>query len=231
MSDEARIRQEAERAWLLERSARDEINRLREALRTAEQERDRLRGLVARARFFDGKSRIDPTWSDDVAALDTTPVASPPLGLDGARQPLTFEAFSEMNRWRCESNSGFAEPLRPSSSYTLAHWALSICSEAGEVCDAILGYEGLKARRAGKTSYDIALELADVVTYCDLAVSKLGHNLADVIAQKFNEVTDRAGFESKFKLPAALAKFGVAPTIDPARALASRPPGERKETT
>ena len=118
----------------------------------------------------------------------------------GPTAPLTFERFSEINRYRCESNSAFGESLQPHSKYTLAHWALSICSEAGEVCDAILGWEGLKERRADKTKYNIAEELADVVTYCDLAVSKLGYNLADVIAKKFDEVTDRAGFPDRFKL-------------------------------
>ena len=113
---------------------------------------------------------------------------------------LTFDRFSEMNRRRCESYNGFGESLQPSSKYTLAHWALSIASEAGEVCDAILGYEGLKERRAGKTREDIARELADVITYCDLAIQKLGLKTGEVLARKFDEVNARLPEGHRFRL-------------------------------
>lgn len=126
--------------------------------------------------------------------------------------PLTFEAFSEMNRRRCESYNGFGESLEPESKYTLAHWALSIASEAGEVCDAILGYEGLKERRAGKTREDIARELADVITYADLAIQKLGLMTADVLVAKFNEVNERAEFGDRFTLRTSR---GIPTGLDP----------------
>lgn len=119
---------------------------------------------------------------------------------------LTFERFSAMNRRRCESYNGFGESLQPDSKYTLAHWALSIASEAGEVCDAILGYEGLKARRAGKTREDIARELADVITYCDLAIQKLGLQTADVLVAKFEDVNARLAEGGRFSLKAPHGK-------------------------
>ena len=116
---------------------------------------------------------------------------TPPDRLIPGQDALTLEAFCEMNRRRCESNHGFGESLQPDSKYTLLAWACSIASEAGEVCDAVVGYEGLKARRAGKTREDIAAELADVITYCDLAIQKLGLWTPDVLVQKFHAVNAR----------------------------------------
>lgn len=127
---------------------------------------------------------------------------------------LTLEKFSETNRRRCESSHGFHESLQPDSKYTLAHWALSIASEAGEVCDAILGYEGLKARRAGKTREDIADELADVITYCDLAIQKLGLWTPDVLAAKFHAVNSR--LEESDPHCGAVERFALLPSPTPA---------------
>lgn len=121
---------------------------------------------------------------------------------------LTLEQFCEMNRRRCESTHGFGESLQPDSKYTLAHWILSVCSEAGEAADAVTGFDGVKERRAGKTREDIAKELADVITYADLAIQKLGLWTPDVLAQKFHEVNARleekdphCGAVKRFALP------------------------------
>lgn len=131
------------------------------------------------------------------------------------KRPLTFEDFTDMNQRRCQSTHGFHESLQPDSKYTLAHWALSIASEVGEVCDDILGYEGLKERRAGKTKLDIATELADVVTYCDLAVYKLGYQLGDVLLLKFNEVNERLGEGRRFHLDATPIAPNTLPPTEP----------------
>jgi NTP pyrophosphatase (non-canonical NTP hydrolase) len=113
---------------------------------------------------------------------------------------LTIEAFSEMNRRRCESYNGFGESLQDDSKYTIAHWLLSVVSEVGESADAILGWEGLKERRKDKTKRDIAVELVDAITYIDLAIQKLGYQTADLLIEKFNEVNERSGFGKRFAL-------------------------------
>ena len=126
---------------------------------------------------------------------------------------VTFEEFSEMNRRRCESYSGFAESLQPDSKFTLGDWARMIASEAGEVCDATLGWEGKKERRAGKTLEDIAEELADLITLCDLAIQKTGQQTVDVLVRKFNAVNERNGFGTRFRL--APPSPSTAPTESP----------------
>lgn len=141
-------------------------------------------------------------WSASARrALAAQPVA-------GTTGPLTLERFSEMNRRRCESVHGFGESLQPDSKYTLLAWACSIASEAGEVCDAVVGYEGLKERRSGKTRDDIAEELADVITYCDLAIQKLGLWTPDVLVKKFHAVNAR--LEEKDPHCGAVTRFALA---------------------
>jgi hypothetical protein len=75
MSDEARIREDAERAWLLERAARDEINGLRSQVATLQAERDALK-------------RGDSPCVDD----DGTPFASARTWCSGVAFPSVVSA-------------------------------------------------------------------------------------------------------------------------------------------
>jgi NTP pyrophosphatase (non-canonical NTP hydrolase) len=109
-------------------------------------------------------------------------------------KPLTFEEFSKANRARCEAATGFDEPLNGTSTYTLEHWALTICEEAGEVAAAVMGVSGKKRSKSHLTDKDVAFELADVVTYCDLLAQRLGFDLGKVLAAKFDKVSDRIGW-------------------------------------
>ena len=153
-----------------------------------------------------------------------TPQTPPPENLFGrdasvalSAGPLTLEKFSAMNRRRCESHHGFSESLQPDSKYTLLAWACSIASEAGEVCDAVVGYEGLKERRSGKTREDIADELADVITYSDLAIQKLGLWTPDVLVKKFHAVNAR--LEEKDPHCGAVRRFSLATSQPPKAAV------------
>lgn len=71
--------------------------------------------------------------------------------------------------------------------------------EAGEAQNVVkklererLGYAGSRA-----TVADLGEELADVVIYADLLARKAGIDLGAAIIKKFNETSDKLGFETK----------------------------------
>ena len=105
---------------------------------------------------------------------------------------LTFEDFQGMNRQRCEEGFGhrvaWDEPVWP-----LQNWALAIAGESGELCNLIK-----KCLRGDFTieekRHEILDELADVITYCDLAISSLNADTAATVASKFSTVSKRIGW-------------------------------------
>lgn len=108
------------------------------------------------------------------------------------RIPSTFSEFQQRNAQRCEEGFGHAvawdEP-----SWPIQNWALAIGGEAGELQNLIK-----KCLRGDFTvpekRHEILSELADIITYCDLAISSLGAITADVVWTKFDEVSARIGW-------------------------------------
>lgn len=108
---------------------------------------------------------------------------------------LTFRDFQNTNRFRCET--GFGHPMAwDESSWPLQNWALAVAGEAGELCNLVK-----KCLRGdftiGEKREEILAELADVITYCDLAISSLGADTGETVMKKFNEVSDRIGWSVK----------------------------------
>lgn len=105
---------------------------------------------------------------------------------------MTFRDFQEANKRRCEEGFGhpvaFDEPLWP-----IQNWALAICGEAGELANLIK-----KCLRGDFTIEEkrdeILEELADVITYCDLAMSALDADTGTELRLKFNKVSRRIGW-------------------------------------
>ena len=103
-----------------------------------------------------------------------------------------FAAFQNTNRRRCEEAFGhrvaWDEP-----SWPLENWALAICGEAGELANLVK-----KCLRGDFTVQEkrgeILDELADVITYCDLAISSLGADTGETVWAKFRKVSDRVGW-------------------------------------
>jgi NTP pyrophosphatase (non-canonical NTP hydrolase) len=98
---------------------------------------------------------------------------------------LTFQRFSEINRLRN------ALHFPDCAKWEEAHWGNALAGEAGELCNIIK-----KRHRGWKESDNISdeevgKEIADIICYCDLLAGKIGKNLADIVTQKFNEVSDR----------------------------------------
>ena len=101
---------------------------------------------------------------------------------------LEFDEFQSMNLQRCE------EAFHRSDDWTPFDWALAIAGEAGELCNILKkvrrGDFTLDAKRA-----EILSEIADVMTYCDLLMSRLDASTGREILRKFDEVSKRVGFE------------------------------------
>lgn len=132
--------------------------------------------LYTRTRAWDIDLFIDrrPDWRK-------TPDLQPP--------PVTFAAFQEMNARRCrEAFDDHLEKWEPEM------WGLAIAGEAGELCNLLK-----KIRRGDFTleqkREDVIREVADVIAYCDLLMSKLGASTGEAVLAKFDEVSERVGWK------------------------------------
>lgn len=104
---------------------------------------------------------------------------------------MNFTDFQELNARRCREH--FHE-LTVLGKWELADWCLAIAGEAGELCNEVKkvkrGDSSLEARRGA-----FLAELADVMTYCDLAISSLAAKTDEVIGEKFDVVSARVGWK------------------------------------
>lgn len=133
---------------------------------------------------------------------------------------LTFEELRTANAKRCNIwHNGFPE----NDDWTSADWANAMGGEVGEVAEAIelllltvhfsnvsgktqdsvkkirRDDEGLVGNKKSREELlaDVADELADVICYADLLACKLGIDLGEAVTSKFDEVSDRNGFDVK----------------------------------
>jgi NTP pyrophosphatase (non-canonical NTP hydrolase) len=97
------------------------------------------------------------------------------------KKPLTFRRLRKQNVARC------VERYHALDDWSTLEWAGTICGEAGEFANMT------KKRKRGKKIplRELGKELADIVTYCDLAAASLGLDLEEFIVLKFNEVSNR----------------------------------------
>jgi NTP pyrophosphatase (non-canonical NTP hydrolase) len=101
---------------------------------------------------------------------------------------LTFAKFQAMNKKRCTVISNDL------TTWPIELWALAIAGEAGELCNTI------KKMLRGDFKFSQALpeiskELADILTYVDLAFSKLGLRTDKELMAKFEEISQRRGYK------------------------------------
>ena len=134
------------------------------------------------------------TLGDLVARLAVRQSPSPSGDAD-ARVALTFDALRDQDVPRC--NESF--PPHTLESWSLTDWAAALAGEVGEACNAI------KKIRRGDYALDerrneLADELADVVTYCDLLAARAGIDLGEAVARKFNAVSERVGSPRRLAL-------------------------------
>jgi len=93
--------------------------------------------------------------------------------------------LKDANFRRCEKFGIKLEDWTPSD------WATGLAGEVGELCNMIT------KRRKGIEIETEAMEkeVGDIIIYLDLLCQRLNIDLYDAIVLKFNEVSDRVGFD------------------------------------
>lgn len=168
--------------------------------------------LIARQGYpgFEARLYYDPVGKQ--LKFETTidgNFAGPSLSLDdhelfSITDGTTLRQFDDANTKRCE------ESFHPIDSWSNTDWACAAAGEIGEACNCVKKLrriEHLTASSEFSRLYNgdphelgaaAAVEYADAVTYCFLAIRRLGFDPVQVLVDKFNEVSDRVG--SKIKL-------------------------------
>ena len=102
---------------------------------------------------------------------------------------MTFREFQRRNNRRCHE----AFHMGGANGWPLENWALALAGEAGEFCNLVK-----KVLRGDflleEARKHLLHELADVMTYADLAITKLGGDSGQVLQEKFDLVSDRVGY-------------------------------------
>ncbi|HAY82395.1 MAG TPA: hypothetical protein DCY79_21515 [Planctomycetaceae bacterium] len=125
---------------------------------------------------------------------------------------LTFNHFQAANRARCEA--GFFAL----DQWSIAEWTNAMAGESGEACNIAKKLIRGDYDRAETISalLDLAEELADVITYADLCMSRVQHSLEELgvedseqlnaartgnaVAAKFNKVSQRLAKAGKLAM-------------------------------
>lgn len=112
------------------------------------------------------------------------------LGGDTMGYPYQFlKVFRDHNTKRAREN--FSHPTDE------AWWTNAIAGEAGEACNIAkkITRGDYKTPAELKVAREaLAIELADVITYCDLLLAQLGYETDEILLSKFNEVSKRVGY-------------------------------------
>lgn len=112
---------------------------------------------------------------------------------------LSFDRLRKVSHERCKR-------WHPPGSlpWTAADWSNATCGEAGEMANVIKKIRRHETGAANKGDPPmevlldmVALEIADVVIYCDLLADYLGIDLEEAVRKKFNAVSERQGFPER----------------------------------
>lgn len=86
------------------------------------------------------------------------------------------------------------------AAITPTYLGTALAGEVGEACNVVKKLErerlGLKGTRSSVSS--LSKELADVLCYLDLLAAKFNIDLEVAYIEKFNEVSERNGFKTRF---------------------------------
>lgn len=117
---------------------------------------------------------------------------------------LTLKQLSEVNLKRAQRwHSGSLD------TWSIQDWLLALCGEVGEAANIGKKLRRLESKYESKNdagrqidSYQQAIdelgnELADSLAYLDLCATRCGINLEQVFIKKFNEISNKYGFEEK----------------------------------
>ncbi len=111
----------------------------------------------------------------------------------------TEMTFSERNKLRCESPSGFNHALE---SWSPSDWAVAFIGEAGEACNIIKKLNRIRDGIPGNAIHEtegvllkaLRKELADASIYLDLLAQRYGLDLEECRNEKFAETSLKIGY-------------------------------------
>jgi len=125
---------------------------------------------------------------------------------------LGFNQLRKADVERCNTAFGTEGELL---AWTPTDWGNALAGEVGEACNVLKKMlriyrtpEDVTEGRWTEKDYEysalksqLADEIADAVIYADLLAARLGINLGEAIAAKFNEVSERVGSDIKLPVP------------------------------
>ena len=105
---------------------------------------------------------------------------------------MRFKDFQKINLARNQK----AKAFRKCKKWNMSDWTTSLAGEVGEFANI-----WKKVRRGDFTldekREELGKELADVITYADLMMTKLGLDTGKTVIAKFREVSQRIGWDYK----------------------------------
>jgi len=113
---------------------------------------------------------------------------------------MSVKTFSQKNRARCESPTGFNHKL---SDWSMSDWICAITGEIGEAANIVKKLNRVRDGIAGNDPLTespiqlhqaLAYELADVYIYLDLAVQAAGFDLETIRDIKFAITSKKIGY-------------------------------------
>jgi len=111
---------------------------------------------------------------------------------------MDMGTFSEINKRRCESPSGFNHALK---SWSLSDWMTAITGELGEAANIAKKLNRVRDGIPGNNMTEAELraafrkEMADTFIYLDLACQSEGFLLQDAVFEKFEETSRKIGYQ------------------------------------
>lgn len=118
---------------------------------------------------------------------------------------VSFEDLRQENVNRCN------ESYHPLFDWSPTDWACAMAGECGELCNLIkklrrlVGPETSYHQALGQMRGQIADELADTMIYADLLAARLGINLGQAVARKFNATSELIGSTRRLREAATAA--------------------------
>lgn len=115
-----------------------------------------------------------------------------------------MKAFSERNRERCESQSGFNHPL---SSWSLSDWTTATLGELGEAANIVKKLNRIRDGIPGNVETETELrqnladEIADTAIYLDLMAQAAGFDLETIRDAKFAKTSAKIGYTAQESAP------------------------------
>lgn len=112
------------------------------------------------------------------------------------QEPSDFlHRLRQLNKERCEQN--FKHSI---TSWNIMEWGCALAGEAGELCNVLKKIQrerdGIAGSRIdGDSTKAIADELADVIIYGDLLAELCGIDIAEAVANKFNETSAKVDYK------------------------------------